>query len=61
MRVDRGGQRRHVPREPLRQKEVPRRPVDGRYRSVAQAMKGVEPVEPGLHLPRPEGELDAAG
>jgi hypothetical protein len=58
--IDRGGKRAHVPREPLRQKQVPARPVDLRDRRVPQRVKGVEPVESGLHLPSPECELDAA-
>jgi hypothetical protein len=28
---------------------------------MPERMEGVEPVEPSLHLPGPEGELDSAG
>jgi len=61
MRVHGRRQRRDVPREPLGQEEVPGPPVDFRHGRMSQAVKGVEPVEPGLHLPRAERELDAAG
>src|SRR5206468_1560249 len=60
VRVDRGCERADVPRESLRQEQVPRSPVDFRHGRVTQAMKGVQPVESSLHLPGPEGELDAA-
>jgi len=60
MRVERGGQRTHRPRESLRQEEVPRGPVNVRDRRVAEGMEGIEAVEAGPDLPSPEGELDPA-
>jgi len=59
MCVDGGCQRARVPFEPLRQKEVSTRPIDVRDRRVPQRVERVEAVEPCLHLPGPEGELDA--
>ena len=47
-----------MPREPLREEEISRAAVDVGDRRMAQGMKRIEPVEPGLHLPRPEGELN---
>src|SRR2546426_805754 len=61
VRVDRRGEWRYMPREPLRQEQVARLPVDIRDRAVTKRMKGVQPVEPSLYLPCPERELDAAG
>src|SRR5262245_49581864 len=61
MGIDSRGQRAHMPREPLRQEQVPRSSVDVRDRRVPQRVERVEAVEAGLCLPRPEGELDAAG
>ena len=58
MLVDGRRQRRHVPREPLRQKKVVRRAVHGSYRCVSNTVKAIQPVEPGLHLPLPPRELD---
>ncbi len=55
--VDRGRQRTHMPREPLRQEQISRTPIDVRDGRMPQCMEGIEPVEPGFHLPRPEGEL----
>ena len=49
-----------MPREPLRQEEVPAGPVDVGHRRVPQGVERVEPVESGLYLPSPEGKLDAA-
>src|SRR5882672_11239010 len=60
MRVDRGCKGRHVPREPLRQEEVPAGPIDVGDRRVPQRVEGIEAVESSLHLPGPEGKLDAA-
>jgi len=60
MGINSRGERAHVPCEPLRKEEVPAGTVDCRYGGVAQAMKGVQAVKPGLHLPGPESELDAA-
>jgi len=49
-----------VPREPLRQEQVPAGPVDVGDRSMPEGVERVEAVESSLHLPGPEGELDAA-
>ncbi len=57
--VDRCRQRAHMPREPLREEQIPRSPIDVRDRGVPQRVEGIEPIEPGLHLPGPEGELNA--
>ncbi len=59
VRVDRRRQRTHMSREPLGEKEIPRCSVDVRDCGVPQRMERIEPVEPGLHLPRPEGDLDS--
>ena len=45
-------------REPLRQEQVVRRLVHGRYRGVSRRMKGVQPIEPGPSLPRRPRMLD---
>lgn len=60
MRVDRRRQRRDVAGKPLGEVEVPRSPVYVGHRAVTQPMKGIQQVEPGLHLPRPESHLDPA-
>src|SRR5437899_1145125 len=60
MGVDRRRQRRHMPRESLREEQVVRRPVYRRNGRVTDGMKAVQPVEPGLLLPLPPRELDAA-
>src|SRR5437867_3785441 len=60
MRVHGGRQWRRVPREPLRQKEVPRHPVHGRYGCVPCGMKRVQPIESSLLLPRPPRELNTS-
>ena len=53
-------QRRHVPRKPLCQEQIPRLPVDRCYRRVAQAVKRIQPIELGSLLPGPPRELHAA-
>ncbi len=58
MSVDGRRERAHMPCESLREEQIPRGPVDVRDRSMAEGVQGVEPVEPGLHLPRSEGELN---
>jgi len=60
MCVDGGRKGRHVPCKSLRQEKIPAHPVDVGDCRVPQGVEGVEAVEPGLHLPGPEGELDAA-
>src|SRR5436309_12733553 len=60
MGVYRRGQWAHMPCKPLRQEQVPAGPVDIGDCRVPQRMKGVQPIESCLHLPRPEGKLDAA-
>ncbi len=50
-------QRRHVAGKPLRQEQVPRRPVDVGDRRMPQTVEGVEPIEPGPLLPVPPREL----
>ena len=60
MRIYRGRQRACMPRKPLRQEQVPAGPVNVGHGGVAEGVERVEAVESGLHLPRPEGELDAA-
>ena len=53
--------RRHrvrVPREPLREEQVPRGPVDVGDRSVAERMEGVETIEACDQLPSAEEDLD---
>ena len=60
MRVDGRRQRAHVPRESLREEQVPRSTVNVRDRRVPQGVQRVEVVEPCLHLLGPERELDAA-
>src|SRR5882724_12965333 len=57
MRVDDRRQRRGVPREPLRQEEVPRRPVHVGHRRVAELVEAVVPVEPRSALPPRESPL----
>jgi len=49
-----------VPREPLRQEKVPASPVDIGHRRMPERVEGIEPIESRLHLPCPEGELNAA-
>ncbi len=56
--VDRCRQWRDVPREPLCKEQIPRGSVDVRDRSMPKSVEGIQPVEPGLHLPRPKGELN---
>ena len=60
VRVDGRGQGRHVPREPLRQEQVPRQPVDRRDRCVSQPVKRIQPIKPRRLLPLPPRELDPA-
>src|SRR5437867_4201862 len=55
-----GGEGRDVPGKPLRQEQVPAGPVDVGDRRVPQRVEGVQAVEPSLHLPGPESELDSA-
>src|SRR2546426_6296832 len=50
-----------MPRESLRQEQIPRGSVDVRDRRMAQRVEGIEPVDSRPHLPGPEGELDASG
>jgi hypothetical protein len=49
-----------MPRKSLCQEKVPAGPVDVRDRRVPQRVERVEPVEPGLYLPSPKRELNAA-
>jgi hypothetical protein len=46
--------------KPLRQEQVPARPVDVRDRGVPQRVERVKPIEPRLRLPGPKRKLDAA-
>ena len=46
-----------MPRKPLRQEQVPGRPVDVRDCCVPRGVEGVEPVEPGPLLPSLPGRL----
>ena len=59
MSVDGRRQWAHVPGEPLRQEQVPRRPVDVRDGRVTQRVEPVNPVEPRPSLPRRPSVLDA--
>ena len=54
MGIDDGRQRARVPGEPLRQEEVPRRPINVGDGRMPQRMERVEPVEPGDDLPGAE-------
>ena len=60
MSVNRRGQGAHMSRKPLRQEQVPRRPVYVRDRRVAQRVEWIEAVESSPQLPTAESELDAA-
>jgi len=61
VRVEDRGQRRRVPREPLREEEVPRRPVHVGHRRVPHVMERVVPVELRPPLAPREAPLSGAG
>lgn len=50
-----------MPREPLRQEQVPGLAVHVGHGGVPRAVERVESVESGQDLPLPPHELDAAG
>ncbi len=58
MGVDRGRERAHMPREPLRQEKVPRDAVEVRDCRVPQRVEGVESGRPDDDLGSVEREGD---
>ena len=61
VRVYDGRERRRMLRKPLREEQVPRRPIHVHHRAVPQLVEPVLPIEPRPPLPPRESPLGGAG